>query len=271
MCPPAELLSQTERVKRTSAPSPSPPSESAAFSRHLVDVVAFARDSLAFVPDPDQTLALDPAIRRGLLNCCRQWGKSTTVSVRAVHQAFHHPESLTIVASPSARQSAEFVRKASGFLRKLGILPRGDGDNPISLALPNRARIVGLPGREATIRGFSNVALLLIDEASRVPDDLYEAVRPMIAANPDAAIWLMSTPNGRQGFFHSEWSQGGAEWTRVETPATECPRIRPEFLDEERRHLSDQKFRQEYLCEFVAADFAYFDPEAIDDAFKDPS
>ena len=76
MCPLAELLSQTERVKRTSAPSPSPPSESAAFSRHLVDVVAFARESLAFVPDPDQTRALDPAIRRGLLNCCRQWGKS---------------------------------------------------------------------------------------------------------------------------------------------------------------------------------------------------
>ena len=87
MCPPAGRLSQTERVKRTSVPSPSP-SESAAFSRHLVDVVAFARDSLAVVPDPDQTLALDPAIRRGLLNCCRQWGKSTTVSVRAVHQAF---------------------------------------------------------------------------------------------------------------------------------------------------------------------------------------
>ena len=240
-------------------------------SRHRFDVVAFARDRLAFHPGPDQTRALDPFIRRGLLNCCRQWGKSTTVSVRAVHQAIHDPGSLTIAASPSARQSAELVRKARGFLRLLDIPARGDGDNPISLALPNGSRIVGLPGRETTIRGFSNVALLLIDEASRVPDDLYHAVRPMVAANPHAAIWLISTPNGRQGFFYDEWSQGGPEWTRVETPATQCPRIRPEFLDEERRHLTDQKFRQEYLCEFLAADFAYFDPEAIDDAFKDPS
>jgi hypothetical protein len=235
---------------------------------HTFDVVQFARDRLAFHPDPDQARALDPITRRGLLNCCRQWGKSTTVAIRAVHQAVHTPASLTIVASPSARQSAEFVRKAGAFLRTLAIPARGDGDNPISLALPNGSRIVGLPGRESTIRGFSNVSLLLIDEASRVPDEIYQAVRPMIAANSHAAIWLMSTPNGRQGFFYDEWTHGGPEWTRVETPATRCPRIRPGFLDEERRHLSDQTFRQEYLCEFVAADYAYFDPEAIDDAFR---
>ena len=27
-------------------------------------------------------------------------------------------------------------------------------------------------------------------------------------------------------------------------------------------------FRQEYLCEFLAADHAYFDPEAVADAFR---
>ena len=212
--------------------------------------------------------SIHPSIRRGLLNCSRQWGKSTTVAIRAVHQAVHDPRSLTIVASPSRRQSGEFVRKAEGFLHTLGMTTRGDGDNETSLVLPNGSRIVGLPGREATIRGFSNVALLLIDEASRVPDELYQAVRPMVAANPDAAIWLMSTPNGRQGFFYDEWSQGGPEWKRVEAPATQCPRIRPGFLEEERRHLADQVFRQEYLCEFLAADFAYFDPESIEHAFR---
>ena len=237
-------------------------------SRQSFDFLGFARQRLGFDADPEQARVLDPTLRRGILNCCRQWGKSTTVAARAVYQAFHQPESLTIVASPSGRQSAEFVRKAGGFLQRLGIAPQGDGDNPISLALPNGSRIVGLPGNETTIRGFSNVALLLVDEASRVPDRLYHAVRPMVAANPRAAIWLMSTPNGRQGFFYDEWTNGGTAWTRIEAPATQCARIRPEFLAEERRALLDQTFRQEYLCEFVAADFAYFDPEAIDDAFR---
>ncbi len=237
-------------------------------SRHTCDIAAFARERLGFHPDPGQTRALDPYIRRGLLNCCRQWGKSTTVSVRAVHQAIHEPGSLTIAASPSERQSAEFVRKAKDFLGLLGVAHGGDGANTISVVLRNGSRIVGLPGREGTIRGFSNVSLLLIDEASRVPGELYQAVRPMIATNPKAAIWLMSTPNGRQGFFYDEWTAGGPEWTRIEAPATDCPRIPAEFLEEERRHLTDQMFRQEYLCEFLAADHAYFDPEAIDAAFR---
>ena len=118
------------------------------------------------------------------------------------------------------------------------------------------------------LRGFSNVSLLLIDEASRVPDTFYHALRPMTATNADAAIWLMSTPNGRQGFFYHEWAQGGPIWTRIEAPATQCPRIRPEYLERERGHTPEQFFRQEYLCEFVAADHAYFDPDAIDDAFQ---
>jgi len=33
--------------------------------------------------------------------------------------------------------------------------------------------------------------------------------------------------------------------------ATECPRISPEFLAEERNSLGDWWFRQEYMCEFV--------------------
>jgi hypothetical protein len=117
-------------------------------------------------------------IRRGLLNCSRQWGKSTVTAARAVHRAYCIP---VMVVSPTARQSGEFLRKAAGFARRLGIRPRGDGDNEISLRFPNGSRIVGLPGMEDTVRGFSAVSLMLIDEASRVSDDLYQAVRPMLA------------------------------------------------------------------------------------------
>jgi len=52
-------------------------------------------------------------------------------------------KSLTLVVSPSARQSGEFLRKATEFARRLGIKPKGDGDNEISLELPNHSRIVG--------------------------------------------------------------------------------------------------------------------------------
>jgi hypothetical protein len=236
--------------------------------RHSLDAVAFARERLGFHPDEQQSIVLDPAIRRGLLNCCRQWGKSTTVAVLAVWKAFHYPGSVILVASPTARQSGEFVRKAGEFLISLGIRPRGDGSNAISLLLPNRSRIIGLPGDGDTTRGYSNVELLVIDEAARVSDSFYKSLRPVIATNERAAIWLMSTPNGRQGFFYEEWVRPDSNWTRIEAPATTCPRISAEYLEEERQHHPDQHFRQEYLCEFVSADFAYFDPEAVADAFR---
>jgi hypothetical protein len=161
----------------------------------------WVRQALGFPADTLQASVLDTDAKRGILNCTRQWGKSTVTAAKAVHHAFHRPASLTIVVSPSARQSAEFLRKAAAFTRKLGIRPKGDGDNQISLAFPNESRIVGLPATEATDRGFSCVSLLLIDEAARVSDQLYMSLRPMLAVSA-GSLWLMSTPFGKRGFFY---------------------------------------------------------------------
>ncbi len=204
---------------------------------------------MAFNPDAVQTRVLNTSTKRGILNCTRQWGKSTVAAAKAVHQAYTQAGSLTIVVSPTARQSGEFVRKASAFARRLNIRPKGDGDNEISLVFPNGSRIVGLPGSEATVRGFSAVSLLLVDEASRVNDALYLAVRPMLAVS-DGTMWLMSTPYGKRGFFYETWEHGGEEWERIRVTAGECPRIKPKFLTEERAAMGERWFRQEYECEF---------------------
>jgi hypothetical protein len=233
----------------------------------MADPCLFARRKLGFTPDPVQARVLDPCIHRGILNCTRQWGKSTVTAVKALHRAWTEPEALVVVASPSGRQTAEFVRKTAGLLRRMGVRTRGDGDNEISLLLPNKSRIVGLPGREATVRGFSNPGLIVIDEASRVTDAMYEALRPMLATG-NGDLWLMSTPNGKRGFFWQEWSNGGAIWTRVSVAATECPRISAAFLEEERAK-GDRYFRQEYLCEFVQGASAIFAEEDLE-AFARP-
>src|SRR5215510_2113996 len=140
-------------------------------------VAGWARTALGFEQDATQARVLNCGNPRVLLNCTRQWGKSTVTAAKAVHQAMTVEGSLTLAVSPSARQSGEFLRKAEEFVRRLKIKPRGDGDNDISVMLPNRSRIVGLPGREATVRGFSAVNLLLVDEASRVSDELYLSLR----------------------------------------------------------------------------------------------
>ena len=186
----------------------------------------------------------------------------------AVYRAYAQPGSLVVVASPTERQSAEFVRKAAGMVRKVGIKPRGDGDNSISLMFPNGSRIVGLPGTEGTVRGFSAVSLMLIDEASRVEDEMYKALRPMLAVG-GGDLWLMSTPYGKQGFFYETWAHGGEDWLRVSVAATECARIPASFLEEERRTMGLQWFQQEYLCEFVDGGGSVFGRDLVESAMDD--
>ena len=250
-------------------PLPSPPRKKhKAGPANGIDAAAFARTRLGFVPDAKQTDVLLSNAKRGILNCSRQWGKSTVAAAKALHRAYTMPGSLVLVASPSQRQSAEFLRKTSELVRRLRIRPRGDGDNEISLLLPNGSRIIGLPGTEATIRGFSAVSLILIDEASRVADDMYSALRPMLAVG-HGDLWLMSTPWGQRGFFYEAWQDGGEEWFRVSVTATECPRIAGAFLDAERRTMDSIRFAQEYMCEFTVDGTEYFDKRLVDEAYDE--
>jgi Terminase large subunit, T4likevirus-type, N-terminal len=225
----------------------------------------FARARLDFELDDRQAEVLGARRRRLLLNCSRQWGKSTVTAVRAVFEAETRPGSLTLVAAPTARQSAELVRKAAALTRRLGRRTRGDGQNEISLLFPNGSRVVGLPGSEDNVRGFSAASLVVIDEAARVRDEMYRTLRPMLST-VDGDLWLLSTPHGKRGFFWEEWAGGGPEWTRVSVTAAECPRIRPEFLEGERRSMGEEWMRQEYFCEFVDVNSGLFDRELLERA-----
>ncbi len=232
-----------------------------------LDPVEFARERLGFEADERQAEVLRSKAKRLLLNCTRQWGKSTVSAIAALHRAWFQARSLVVVTGPSERQAAEFVRKAREFAARLGVKPRGDGQNQ-SLVLPNGSRIVGVPSRQTTVRGFSGVSLLIIDEAAHAPDDLYLAMRPVLASS-GGDLWCLSTPNGKRGFFWDAWTKGGEGWTRVSAPATECARIPAEFLEEERRTHPDNWFRQEYLCEFVQDFEGLFDMDLVDAAFED--
>lgn len=199
-----------------------------------------------------------------LLNCSRQSGKSTVASALAVKAALLEAPALVLLLSPSLRQSGELFLKVLELYRALGrpvpsVRPR---DNALKLELVNGSRIISLPGTEGTIRGFSGVRLLVVDEAARVADDLYRAVRPMLAVSGGRLVCL-STPFGRRGFFHAEW-HGEGEWHRVRISAAECSRIPPEFLETERRALGERWFAQEYGCEFMDMAGAVFSGADID-------
>lgn len=231
-----------------------------------LDRTEFAR-SVGVVPDPWQERLLRSDAPRVLLNCSRQSGKSTMSALVALHNALYSPGTLILCLAPALRQSQELFAKIAGFYRELGrpVLPVAE--QRLGLELANGSRIVTLPGSEKTIRGFSGVDLLIVDEAARVSDELYYAIRPMLAVS-GGSLMMMSTPFGKRGVFFEEW-ENGQGWERYTVTAEEVPRISTEFLEEERMSLGEWWFLQEYMCRFMDTVDQVFASEVVERAVTD--
>lgn len=234
--------------------------------RYALDPMGFAAECIGVIPDPWQAEVLRSGEKRVILNCCRQSGKSTTAAIKALHRAIYYKKSLVLLISPSLRQSGELFRKVTDFLKLLPDKPRLVQENRLSIELENGSRVVSLPGSEETVRGYSSVDLIVEDEAARVSNELYRAIRPMLAVSGGRLV-LMSTPFGKRGHFYEEYMNGN-NWKKVLVTANDCPRISQEHLEAERTSLGEHWFNQEYFCKFVEGEnqlFAYdLVKEAID-------
>lgn len=227
-----------------------------------IDPVELAR-RVGLDPDPWQVQVLRSSARRILLNCARQTGKSSITGVLAAYTAHYQPGSLVLLLSPTMRQSVELLKKVIAAHRALEDPVPTEAMSALRLELRNESRIISLPSRENTVRGYSEVNLLIVDEAARVENDLY----PMLAISGGRLIAL-STPFGTRGWWYEAW-RSMEEWERYEVPAAQCPRITPEFLEEERRSLGEFWFRQEFECDFLAAETQAFDQKDIANAFDE--
>ena len=224
------------------------------------DPVLMARDC-GIEPDEWQAKLLREEPRRALLLCSRQSGKTTTAGLLGLHRALYSSSSLVLIVSPSQRQSAEIFRTVMGFYRKLKDAPELAAESVLRAEFKNGSRIVALPGSEKTVRGYSGANLIILDEASRVEDELLGGITPMLATTNGSLIAL-TTPAGKRGWFYEQWISAD-DWTRVRVNAAQCPRISKEFLDEEMRRLGPTVFQQEYDLEFVDNADAMWSADAI--------
>ncbi|MGI8520275.1 MAG: hypothetical protein ACR2MC_06685 [Actinomycetota bacterium] len=137
----------------------------------------------------------------------------------------------------------------------------------LTTTLENGSRIVALPGSENTIRGYSAVNLLILDEAARIDNEIVSAVRPMLSVS-GGSLLALSTPAGSRGFFYEAWISR-EPYERFKVTAEQCPRISAEFLEQEKRALGYWIWQQEYGCVFSDAETQAFDSDAIRRALRD--
>jgi hypothetical protein len=231
-----------------------------------LDICRFSR-AVGIDPDAAQEELLTTASRRVLVNACRQFGKSTTTAVRAAREIIYHCNSLVVVVSPSQPQSTELFKKIHDIWEKAPGAPASKQETLTRMELANGSRVISLPGSERTVRGFSGASLVIADECARIDDELIAAVMPMLATTDGQFVGL-STPKGRRGFFFDKWTDGGDLWKRIAVPASECPRISPTFLEEQRQTLGPLQFAQEYELQFIDTGASAFMSQLIEQAMS---
>lgn len=213
-------------------------------------------------PDPWQSDFLRSKDSLNLILCARQVGKSSVVSILALHEALTRPDRTVVVVAPIETQANELLRKVTTAFNRIGRPVGVRREAVTTLEFVNGSRVIALPGKERSVHSYT-ASLLIIDEAARVPDEVYHGASPQLSASRGRLVAL-STAFSKSGWFYREWSDGQG-FRRWSITAADCPRHTPEFLARERKSMGERWFGMAYLNLFgddVAAVFSTDDIRA---------
>lgn len=214
---------------------------------YQLDPVVWVRDVLGQTPMPWQEQFLRAPRGASLIALtARQVGKTTTAGWAIAHAMLFTPGSLSVIACPAQRQSAEAVRRVRDVLIKAGT--KLVSDNVYGLELDNGSRVLALPSSDNSIRGLTVDAWIVADEAARLSDELIAALHPMRARYPQARFAMLSTAWSFTDPFWRVWSSNDPTWIKLKATADSggMP-FDDKFLAGQRTILGEDAFKREYL------------------------
>jgi hypothetical protein len=213
---------------------------------YQIDPVIWVREVLGVEPASWQMEFLRAPLGASILALtARQVGKTTAAAWAIAHAMIHSPGSLSVVACPAQRQSAEAIRRVKEILNKAGVKPKND--NIYGVELDNGSRALALPGSDDSIRGLTVDAWIIVDEAARVTHELVAAVRPMRARQPKARLAMLSTACSRTDPFWTAWTSDLPYMRLKATADMDATLFAEGFLEEERLAGGEDYFNREYL------------------------
>ena len=115
----------------------------------------------------------------------------------------------------------------------------------------------------------SNPVGTVFSEAALTDPRAWPFLRPILAANGGWAAFI-STPRG-YNWFHKllNTAKSDPNWDSSHLTSYETNHISPEALAEERRDMPEELFRQEYLCDFSAANVGAIFGRWVEEAEKE--
>ena len=198
----------------------------------------------------------------------RQSGKTTTLAVRMMWYAATHPNTTSLIVAPGMRQSMIVMDRIHQYLMRINKPRRHRTIAKMQRTViwfKNGAQIVALPNAPDLLRGYTT-SNVVCDESGFFREDelvFYSVLFPMLQTTQGTLI-ASSTPWGKDSVFYKF----------TQDPAFSIHRIRiqdvidaglttKEFIDEMQRRTPSERFRREYLAEFVEDEMAYFPQKLI--------
>ena len=216
----------------------------------------------------------------------RQRGKSTGVGIKALWESLFLPYSYVLYFSASEDQAAELFRKTIAFYQpfRKHFPPRQE--SALRIVFSNGNRIQVLPSKSQSIRGYSSVSRLVLDEAVWVRNELYHVSRPMLLRTKipgGGKISALSNAGFDDGWFFDEYTEGGTldeetsltvedEWRRWFVPVDSYVGWSQDKERNEIEKIGQEAFDREWRCRFTrlkGMQAGGFSREVVEQAFDD--
>ena len=203
----------------------------------------------------------------------RQIGKSIAAASRIKRLLLEYPGCTILLISPSERQENFIYEKFRQLFKKTDFKKRVTLHHALHR---NGSQVFKFPVGPSGIyvEGLSSVDFLVVDEAIRMPDEVWDAILPMLAEPKKRGLgWITMLGNTRgkpEGLFRDAFKENSGYKTFAKS-SEDCPHIDKEFLKKEKERLGDLRYRMIYLGEFVEWDYKYFHLELLQKVFNEKS
>jgi hypothetical protein len=233
------------------------------------DVASFAEHVVGEPLWPHQVdLARDPA-RIRVVCSGRQAGKSRTLAILALHEAFRAGRRNVLLISAGEAAARDLLGEVAMLSQAPALAGSVVDESASVVRLSNGSVIRSVPASPKAVRGKS-IDLLVMDEAGFIADELWQAAKFTVIARPESRVILASTPWGREDRFFAVAYRAGqrqeAGHSSHHWPSTVSPLVDRTLLEMFRATMTDREYRTEVLAEWVDASGAYFDSDELEAA-----
>lgn len=205
----------------------------------------------------------------------RQIGKTYILAVIALWWAFTKPNQTVLIVAPTMRQSKIPYERLRAMVDGIPFLhKKRTKDTLTETKFSNGSVIHCLPaGRLGLFLTGFPADLVIFDEAAFIPQKVFNALRPSIAAR-DGTMILSGTPYAEEGEFHDVFTNEPSKrekyrYVKFRIPSIMSPLIDEDFLEEEREHMTAAEFRMWYEGEFIQEVDEFFPKVLIKKCLRD--